>query len=425
MGTLTGFLDSVANGVLGPKGTLGDWQHAKKLYITDNQKFAPKYKFLYHVTFYITSGGQSVVPIVSNFTNEIGMLVKSCDLPKFTATVETKNKYNRKKHIQTQIQYDPINITFHDDNYGVTTALLEAYYKYYYADGYHGISNGAYGNRSTGDTTYDGEGTNSFKFGLDNGIPSMPFFDRIEISQMARRAYTKYTLINPLLSNWSHDTVDNADGSSTMTNTITVTYDAVSYDRGTVQGGANGNPAGFGREDHYDVTPSPLSPLGGGSRSIDDMIGTGLDLYEYITQGKNFDNPFEAAIAAANLIGNVRDLDSNDLRQGGLSIVRDTIGSVAGIDVSGVPLTVFPKNNGTGGAGDLALATVAVAGLSAIAGSTSGVNTTTGDTNPQTVSDSQFQNFLKSYQSSGRGGNINDIRAEFNALSTSEKSQYS
>lgn len=424
MSTFNGFLDSVANGLLGPKGNLADWQHASRLYVNDNQKHAPKYKFLYHVTFYLTAQAQSVIPQVASSTHEIGMLVKSADLPKFQANVEVKNKYNRKKHIQTSLQYQPINITFHDDNYGVTTALLEAYYKYYYADGYHGLSSFAYGNRRTGDTTYDGEGTNAkFRFGLDNDIPSVPFFDRIEIAQMARRSYTKFTLVNPIISNWAHDTVDNSDNSGTMTNNITVEYDSVIYDRGAVEGGANGNPAGFGRSDHYDVTPSPLSVQGGGTLSLDGMIGAGLDIYEYLTTGANFSNPFEAAIAATNLYYNVRDLDSGDLRQGGLSLVRDAIGAVSGNDVSGVPLTVFPKNNGTGGAGDLALATVAIAGISAIT-NTTGVSTTTGDTNLQQQNDARFQNYLKTYQNSSGASGVNAARASFNALSDAEKAQY-
>jgi len=424
MASFSGFFDNLASGLLGPKGNLADWQHASRLYVTENLKHAPKLKFLYHVTFYLTPIAQSYIPDVAQYTHEIGMLVKRCDLPKFQAAIETKNKYNRKKHIQTKIDYQPISITFHDDNFGATTGLLEAYFKYYFADGYHGPNSGAYGNLRTGDTTYDGEGTNSFKFGLDNSIPSVPFFDRIEIAQMARKTYTKFTLVNPIISNWEHDSLDNG-ASDVMQNTITVNYDTVYYDRGRVEAGANGDPAGFGRSDHYDVTPSPLSLQGGGPLSLDDALGAGLDLYEYITQGKNFSNPFEAGLAAANLIGNIRDMDSNSLRAGGLNLLTDAIGGVAGIDVSGVAKTVFPKSNGTGGLGDIALATVAVAGLSAVAGSTSGVNTSTGDTNPQSIEDAQFQNFKKEYLSTGGTGGINGARATFDALPTSAKEGYS
>lgn len=416
-----GFLDNVANGVLSPKGNMADWQHASRLYVNDGQKHAPKVKFLYHVTFYLTEAAKSVIPEVAQYNNVIGMLVKEIDLPKFQAQVETKNKYNRKKNIQTKIEYQPINISFHDDNYGATTALMEAYFKYYYADGTHSLSNGAYGNRRTGDTTYDGSGTNTYNFGLNNNQPSVPFFDRIEIAQMSRKSYTKFTLVNPIVSQWQHDSLSNADG-GTMSNTMTVNYDTVFYDRGYVEAGENGNPAGFGRTDHYDVTPSPLSPLGGGFLSLDQQFGAAADLYEYITQGKNFSNPFEAALAAANLIGNIRNNTSEGIREGGLRILTDAIGNAAGIDVSGVAQTFFPKNGGTGGAKNLLIATAALAVGGSVAKAVR--STRTGDTNPTQTADAQFQNYLKSYQSSGGTGGINGARAAFDALPTTEKAKF-
>jgi len=422
MGFLTGFLDSVVGGLLGPKGDLADWQHASKLYITENQKLAPKYKFLYHVTFYLTEDAKSKMPELQPNINEIGMLVKSCDLPKFTAQVEAKKKYNRTKHFQTGITYNGINITFHDDNYGLTTALLEAYYKYYFADSHHPLNDGSYGRRTTGDTTYDGPGNNKFKFGLDNNIPSVPFFDKIEISQLHRRQFTRFTLVNPIISSWNHDNLNNSEGGGVTENSISVEYDAVLYDRGNVSRG--GDPTGMGSYSHYDVSPSPLSLQGGGGSGLDSILGGGADLYNYITTGQGFTNPFEAAIAAANLVGNVRDLDSNDLKQGGLSVLRDSIGAVGGIDVSGVPLTTIPKSGGNGGDATTTVAAVALAGTVAAAASSSAQTADGGNANPQQADDAAYQTYLYYYQSSGGTGGVNAARTSWNALPDSEKEKY-
>ena len=306
-----GFLDNLANGVLSPKGNMADWQHASRLYVVDNLKHAPKLGFLYHVTFYLTENAKSIIPEVDQYKHEIGMLVKSADLPGFTASVETLNKYNRKKNVQSRLDYNPINIAFHDDNYGATTALLEAYFKYYFADGKNSLSNGAYGNRRTGDTTYDGPGTNTFAFGMNNNTPAVPFFDRIEIAQMSRKGYTKYTLVNPIISAWSHDTVENS-ANSPLENTITLNYDTVFYDRGHVEAGENGNPAGFGRTDHYDSTPSPISPAGGGGSSF---FGTGGVLAgASSTLGNLADgNLLGALITGANTVRNSRGLSLGGL----------------------------------------------------------------------------------------------------------------
>ena len=423
MAKFTGFLDNISNGLLGPKGNLADWQHASRLYVADNQKHSPKVKFLYHVTFYLTEQAKSVIPELANYTHELGMLVKSADLPKFSSAVQTMNKYNRKKNVQTKLEYDPVNISFFDDSFGVTTALLEAYYKYYFADGSHSLNSGAYGNRRTGDTTYDGAGTNSYRFGMDNNIPSVPFLDRIEIAQLSRKSYTKYTLVNPIISDWQHDTLDNSDSAGVMENAITVNYDTVFYDRGDVEAGANGNPSGFGRTDHYDVTPSPISVAGGGTLGIDGIFGAGLDLYEYITKGKNFNSPLDAGIAAANLFRNVRSLDSDSLRAGGMSILTGAIGDAAGIDVSGVAQTFFPKNAGSGGTKDILIATAVAAGVSSFTAARQQRSTTTGDTNPVQQDDARFQNFKKEFLNNG-GDGINNARASYDALPTSEKAKY-
>lgn len=421
MAKFNGFLDNLANGILGPKGNMADWQHASRLFVADNQKHAPKVKFLYHVTFYLTEEAKSVIPEVAQYITEIGMLVKSVGLPGFNAQVETKNKYNRKKNVQTKIEYKPISIEFHDDNFGSTTAFLEAYNKYYFADGRHTLNDGAYGNRLTGDTTYDGAGSNSFKFGMDNNIPSVPFFDRIEVTQLSKKAFTKYTLVNPIISEWSHDNLSSEDAGGTMTNSITVNYDTVFYDRGEVEAGANGDPAGFGTPDHYDVTPSPISLKGGGVLGIDGIFGAGLDLYDYITKGKNFNSPLDAAIAATNLFRNVRDLNSDSLRAGGYSILTNAIGEAAGIDVSGVSQTFFPKNGGNGGARDILVAT---AGLAFASGVASRVSNRSSASNPAEQDDARFENFKKDYLNAGGTGGVNGARAVYNSLPASQKANY-
>jgi len=343
MAIFDGFLDNLQNGVTNPKGNLADWQHANRLYVNDNFRHAPKNKFLYHVTFYLTREAQSIVPELQQYNNVVGMLVKSADLPSFSANVETKNKYNRKKNVQTNIEYNPVNIAFHDDNFGATTALLEAYFKYYYADSFQSGTD-AFGNLITGDTLYKGEAANKYKFGLDNNIPAVPFFDRIEIAQMSRRLYTKYTLVRPILTDWQHDSVDNTDSVGTMQNSITVAYDTVFYDRGGVEAGDNGDPAGFGATDKYDKTPSPATLLGGGDVGIFGIIGGAGDIL-----GGQF-NLAQGAIAGVNLVDQARTLSSEGLRESGLNLASSLLGGGGSSSPGGVRQITFPKTRGTGGA---------------------------------------------------------------------------
>ena len=424
MGKFNGFLDNIADGLTNPKGNLGVWAHARRLYVDDNLRLAPKQKFLYHCHFTLDPVVRSIIPdLVDKHNLEIGMLVKSAELPKYSAAVETKNKYNRKKNIQTNIQYEPITITFHDDNFGVTTALLEAYYRYYFADANYGTMPGAYSKTAGGmDNTYLGSGRNQDKFGLDNNI-SVPFFQNIQISQMARKSFTTHTLVNPIITNWQHDSLDNGDGSTTLVNTITLLYEAVWYDRGEVQAGANGSPKGFGSPDHYDRVPSPITIIGGGQLGLGGIFGTAIDLYDYIMKGKNFSNPLQAGLAAVNLIGNIRNLSKEGLRQEGFNLLTKAIGSAAGVDVSGVQRTFFPKSsNGGGKAKDLAIATAVVAGGSFAVNAFQKNQARNG--NAKVADSLGFKSYQKTYQTAGGTGGVNGAKTSWENLNSSDKQTY-
>ena len=413
MAAFLGFLDSVAGAALSPKGNLGDYAHASRLFVTENQKLAPHQKFLYHCFFQMDPAAASVLPdLKARHELEIGMLVKSVDLPKFSADVETKNKYNRKKNVQTAIKYNPVTITFHDDNYGVTTALLEAYYRYNFSDGNYKDVPGAFNKAGAGDSTYKGPGANQYSYGLDNG-QTVPFFQNIQISQMARKAYTTYTLVNPIITDWQHDTLDSADGVTTTVNTISVMYESVFYSRGNVELGTNGRPKGFGDQAHYDVTPSMLA--GGGLGGI---LGTASNLFGFVTEGTGFNNPLQAGLAAAGLISNIRNLSSEGLRQEGFGLLTGAIGAASGTDVSGVANTFFPKNGGNGGAAaDVGLGVAAVVGISALSNtfSSSGNNN-----NAQTESEARRQN-RENFQANGNAGGVNEANANFNNLGAADR----
>jgi hypothetical protein len=328
---LNGFLNNIGQGAGNPKGNLGDFAHASRLYVDSAFALAPKTKYLYHVVFTISPIAQRKLPQLSQrHKNEINLLVKSVDLPKYSINTVTKNMYNRKKNLQTNIEYDPVNITFHDDNLGVTTLLMEAYYKYYYKDSEQG--NQGFQSRNT----YGPDSSHKYRYGLDNDT-LVPFFENIQIFQLSRHEYTAFTLVNPLVTGFQHDTMDQADAQGTAQNQMTVAYEAVQYSRGAI---GQDSPAGFGA-DHYDQTPSPLSLAGGGTVSL---LGVGG-----IADGINRIASGEANILETiNTFTNVKQLSAEGLRQEGISAITGGLAQFAKTNVSGLPNTNIPKSqNGT------------------------------------------------------------------------------
>ena len=227
---------------------LRDARHANQIYTQNNFEFAPKTKYMYHVRF--DPNDEVNIRTDSNvfkFQKELGVLVKSADLPSFRASVENKQQYNRKKNVQTRVDYQDCRITFHDDNTGMTRALLEEYYRYYFEDANKAETSGAFDARDKYFSKLPNYGMNTGK--------EKPFFKSITIYQLARREWVAYTLVNPLLTAWDHGSVESS-GTDFNENTMSVAYEAVKYTSGSV---AQDTPAGFADESiGYDITPSPL-----------------------------------------------------------------------------------------------------------------------------------------------------------------------
>jgi hypothetical protein len=257
MPSINNFLTSFSNGLPGMK----DYRHAARLFLDDNYKLLPKQKFLFHVVFDIDDS----IPL-RRFTNnerlELNMLVKTADLPKFDMNVEEKQQYNKKTYISTKISYAPITISFHDDHADTVNAFWKAYYEYNIADSL--TVNPNITGFNTQDNMYDAN-PNVTQYGMDNVQQrKKPFLKSIQIFTLHKQRFTSFTLVNPVIGSWSHDNLDQAEGQGVMQNTMQIFYETVLYGAGIVN---KNNIPGFATI-HYDLEPSPLSVLGGGTTSI-------------------------------------------------------------------------------------------------------------------------------------------------------------
>jgi hypothetical protein len=221
-----------------------------------------------------------------------------------------------------------------------------------------------------------------------------------------------------------------------MQNSITVAYEAVHYSRGLIEAGTEGSPTGFGSQEHYDKQPSPISLLGGGQLGIDGLFGAGADLYDYIAGASTFKSPLEAGLAAFQIIRSVEGLTSEGLREEGFRIIGNTIGQTAGIDVSGVANSSFPKNNGNGGSNQTTSAS-SVTGNTPVTGSnaTGSGAAVSGAVvaqfsrqelleNPSALEAAAIQLYKRDYLTSGAEGGVNNYVQAWNQLPDSRKKIY-
>jgi len=332
---LTKFLGGVKQGLLTPKGQMANWQHATRIFVDNNYRFAPRTKFLFYVYFDIDYS------VITNDkfknqhrNNESGILVKRADLPKFQFETETVNQYNRKKIVYKMINYNAVNISLHDDSDGIVNALWALYYSHYVADMRTSNQRGTFPTGHLGTYIPTETPSSVARYGLDNNYRT-PFLRTVSIYTMTRGTFSCYTLINPRITQWSHGEVDYSLGNETVESQMTLEYEAVFYKTGTV---GIGRPDGFA-ELRYDVTPSPLSALGGGTETLfgpGGVAGGFLDVFGSVTSGDFLSSPgnfIGTAISAVNTYNNIRNLNSSAIRN---ELTNVAVGAVSSVAVGAV-----------------------------------------------------------------------------------------
>lgn len=342
----TRFLTGVAEGILNPKGQQSNWRHATRLFIDDTMRLAPRTKFNYYVRFEMNKHALRAPAFKTEHQQEFGLLVKTAELPKFTFDSVIKNQYNRKKILYKMINYDPVNLTFHDDSAGVVNAMWALYYGYYIADRQQPSS--AYEPNHLRPTKTPKD---NFRYGMDNDISEEPFFRSVSIYTMSRRRFLGYTLINPRIKTWTHGNMDYAV-SEFNENTMTLEYEAVQYSAGNV---SYNNPKGFANL-HYDTVPSPLSVAGGGVATLTGEGGVldGLEqVFGAINSGAAFDSPggfLGTAVAAINTYKNAKGLSKEQLKSEAINILSNPQNISGAIStVGGVVGAIFPKSPSASG----------------------------------------------------------------------------
>lgn len=345
----------------GNLGNVKDAAHASRLYLDDFYALAPKNSWIYYVEFDVN---QAAI-LDQTWANqqritEVGMLVKSADLPRFEIQTEVMHQYNRKVVVQKGVEYSPVSMIFHDDQSNVVHNLWLNYFRYYYVDSQPastGIIESSVANK---DQAYSNNKFNPpdslfdpVNYGLNSALVDQPFFRSITIYQMNRKLFTSYKLVNPIIKSWEHDKLEQTDGSKFAESKMSIQFETVLYGAGKIQ---KDTPTGFAIF-HYDNSPSPLSIAGGGNSSIfgpGGIIDGAIDVFGDI-DGLSKNSAFNGlggpgdtnnalrsvlgtAIKGANLINNISNVSLDSLKAEGYSLLTQALrrtgrGSLNGLGV--------------------------------------------------------------------------------------------
>lgn len=384
-------LGSYLQPVLNTGIQMKDYAHASRLYLDNVYALAPKAGWLYYVVFDIEPSAITDQTWANQQRiSEVGMLVKTADLPKFNIQTEVVNQYNRKTVIQKNITYNSVNLIMHDDQSNVVHNMWLNYYRYYFADSTWG-GTGPIG--TARDNTPGAFQNNKYlpandlfnptNYGLNSKLVVAPFFRSITIYQLNRKLFTSFKLVNPIIKAWEHDRVDQSAGNKLAESKMSIDYEAVFYGTGQVK---KDTPSGFAMF-HYDTSPSPLSLAGGGNSTLfgpGGVVPGALELFGDVSGILNPDTNVSplgvlgTVIKGVNLAQNIKGVSRDSLRAEGYAIVNNALRNVAqgGLNGLGVNLNLNKGVNYLSGPGEFLGTPVAVVTAAASGQEFGGITTT-------------------------------------------------
>jgi hypothetical protein len=207
------------------------------------QKFQGYVNFIFNRSLYQSLYGD---PTKNNeFRTRISSLIRTAEMPGVNFKTETLNSYNKKRIIQTGVEYTPVNITVLDTVGNEWLSAIMKYYSYYYMNPRNKSKvegDNFIGSRDISDITdlttfFDlngskfgfGESTTTGKFNSNEAGYNLNtyrnFFERIDYVLYHKNKGVQYSLINPYLTAFKCDSINYADSNPLEFN-LTLEYES-------------------------------------------------------------------------------------------------------------------------------------------------------------------------------------------------------
>ena len=176
--------------------------------------------------------------------SRMGSLVRSADMPQVEFKTQTMNEYNKKKIVNTGVEYQPVTIRVADTVSNAWLQIIMKYFAYHYMNprnkGYENDRdiNSQTINRGGADFVGSQYGTggpfDSNRYGYNvNENPN--FFERIDYVLYHGGKGVQYSLLNPIMVGFTHTPIDYASNELMEFNMTFqyegfTTYDQVNFD---------------------------------------------------------------------------------------------------------------------------------------------------------------------------------------------------
>ncbi len=204
----------------------------------------PRQQFGGYVSF-VPDRDLFTVPFFDDVNNEelrtrMSSLVRNADLPQVEFQTQTMNEYNKKKIVNTGVQYQPVTITVADTVSNAWLTLIMKYFAYHYmnprnkgVEGDRDINSQAIGEGGAdfiGSQYGAGGPFDSNRYGYNLNL-NPNFFERIDYVLYHAQKGVQYSLINPVMTAFTHNQLDYSSN-ELMEFTMTFEYEAfTTYDQ--------------------------------------------------------------------------------------------------------------------------------------------------------------------------------------------------
>ena len=205
--------------------------------------------------------------------------VKSIDRPKVQMKTEELNQYNKKRHVFTGFNYEPIRVQFYDSADGAAQNLWTCYARYYFGDFNAMTSAGRVPTAVAYDVTLPEFFGSPLGFTAKNGGAANPdaqfFFNLISIFHFYDGYCDQYDLIHPRIKSYDPDDLDYESSAISMIS-MTLVFENLQYYQGVpvadaqfeeFKGNFNGNPLPITYPIGQNPITNPLNNTASGDNS--------------------------------------------------------------------------------------------------------------------------------------------------------------